>query len=715
MSRLRIILIFSAVIVLCEHSFIAQEIDISILPWCTQNDEFAASFSDDSIYYCSRKRIQLFSAVEDAQGMYQTNLYCNSFNSKLSEGDRLVFSADMRQTNFGPSAIDVQGGYLYATMSVSEGQGKDEKAMLGIYRYTKNADVWSAPERFIANDSDGMFDVAHPFISADGLKFYFASNMPGGYGGKDIYVCSKEGDGNWSKPQNMGSGINTSSDEIFPSVSTSGYFYFSSNRSGKGYDLFETGFLNDNIGETICLPEPINSPQNDFALVFDASGKIGLFTSDRAGNLDIYKLFYDFPRFENCEPVYETNYCFYFEDISVQSTDSLPMRFEWNFGDGQTSVGLSAEHCYSELGSYKAYLSIYDTITNLLYARVSEVEVVVEKFRRPFINSVEVAQRGDSIQFFSVLADMTDFDPDQYYWFFGDGTKVCRQDVKHAYAIPGMYTITLGIESKEKDGIIEKACVTRQVHVIEPIELSGISEQENIEEDRSTSPAVPVTEYYIELKKTSQSIALSDEVFSEVEHEITERFQIETGLYIYSVGSGSRYTDLFDLFHEMRKTRFQDVVVREEKMEYPQTIFIKKGWYVSDSTRKAIHSKIFKFRDILFENNSAELIADSKALLDQIGEVMNGEIHFKVHIVAHTDDQGDDLHNQFLSEERARRVKDYLVKKGIDPDRLTSEGMGETSPITSNDTEEGRALNRRVEFQLSFENTIDNNDEISKD
>ena len=63
------------------------------------------------------------------------------------------------------------------------------------------------------------------------------------------------------------------------------------------------------------------------------------------------------------------------------------------------------------------------------------------------------------------------------------------------------------------------------------------------------------------------------------------------------------------------------------------------------------------------------------------------------------DDRGDDGANQILSENRAKAVYNFLIEKGINPDRLSYKGYGETTPISTNDTEEGRAENRRTEFQ----------------
>ena len=78
-----------------------------------------------------------------------------------------------------------------------------------------------------------------------------------------------------------------------------------------------------------------------------------------------------------------------------------------------------------------------------------------------------------------------------------------------------------------------------------------------------------------------------------------------------------------------------------------------------------------------------------------------------IRITGHTDNIGSDESNQILSEGRANAVKRDLIKRGIDPERIETEGKGESDPVVDNDTEEGRALNRRVEFTIISTNGAD--------
>ena len=99
-----------------------------------------------------------------------------------------------------------------------------------------------------------------------------------------------------------------------------------------------------------------------------------------------------------------------------------------------------------------------------------------------------------------------------------------------------------------------------------------------------------------------------------------------------------------------------------------------------------------------FESNSDALTATSKVVLDEVVGVLQADPDIRVAIHAHTDSQGSDAYNLWLSKRRAQSVKQYLVDHGIAVDRLHSEGFGESRPIATNDTPQGRAANRRVEL-----------------
>ena len=104
---------------------------------------------------------------------------------------------------------------------------------------------------------------------------------------------------------------------------------------------------------------------------------------------------------------------------------------------------------------------------------------------------------------------------------------------------------------------------------------------------------------------------------------------------------------------------------------------------------------------VQFEFGKAVLLEESKSLLDEVAGIIKDQPSIKkVRVEGHTDNVGKERFNLRLSRQRAQSVREYMISQGVEPDRLISQGYGMQQPIDTNDTEEGRARNRRVEFNI---------------
>ncbi|MGE8187626.1 OmpA family protein [Pseudomonas sp. NPDC086278] len=105
--------------------------------------------------------------------------------------------------------------------------------------------------------------------------------------------------------------------------------------------------------------------------------------------------------------------------------------------------------------------------------------------------------------------------------------------------------------------------------------------------------------------------------------------------------------------------------------------------------------------DVLFAFNKSDLTPAARSQLDALmAKLQNADV-VSIKVVGHTDSVGSDAYNQALSERRASSVAAYLLSQGLAPNKLTSEGKGESEPVADNETEEGRAKNRRVEIHIN--------------
>ena len=115
---------------------------------------------------------------------------------------------------------------------------------------------------------------------------------------------------------------------------------------------------------------------------------------------------------------------------------------------------------------------------------------------------------------------------------------------------------------------------------------------------------------------------------------------------------------------------------------------------------KPVAEKVTLAADVLFDFDKAVLKSEGKSKLDDLANRIKG-INLEVVIaIGHTDSIGSDAYNQKLSVRRAESVKSYLVSKGVEPNRIYTEGKGEKQPVASNKTKDGRQKNRRVEIEV---------------
>lgn len=170
---------------------------------------------------------------------------------------------------------------------------KEDIHGLKIYKATLVDSVWSNIESLPFNNDE--YNVAHPALSTDEKKLYFASDMFGTQGASDIFVVDINDDGTYGEPINLGSKINTEGRENFPFVSDKGILYFSSDGHVGlgGLDVFkvEIDKLNESMTMIHNIGKPINSPKDDFGYILNETTRKGYISSNREGGKgddDIY-------------------------------------------------------------------------------------------------------------------------------------------------------------------------------------------------------------------------------------------------------------------------------------------------------------------------------------------------------------------------------------------------------------------------------------------
>ena len=110
---------------------------------------------------------------------------------------------------------------------------------------------------------------------------------------------------------------------------------------------------------------------------------------------------------------------------------------------------------------------------------------------------------------------------------------------------------------------------------------------------------------------------------------------------------------------------------------------------------------VLQLRNIQFDHNSSVLTPSSYAELDKLVKLMQDNPSMQIELSAHTDDVGSEQYNMRLSQQRGESVRKYLIRKGVDAKRIIAKGYGKNKPLVPNDSDENRAINRRVEFTIN--------------
>ena len=708
-----------------RHPFIAFFVSISIFVQgqealitsakCNSNyNEISAVPYKNGIVFISDRPSRFGISWVDAAGNYPSKIYYNEGKSSTIFSENLV-----TKFNEGPACFNTAGTTIYYTGTVKHGNGKNQNA-IGIYESHFSSSGWSEPLPFEHNAPDSSYNVAHPSLNEEENLLFFTSDMEGGFGGKDIYVCKKNGN-NWGLPQNLGEDINSSSDELFPFIANDHKLYFSSNREGS-FDIYKAYNKLEKWQNAEKLAPPINSEFDDFAFSISSDNESGYFSSDRnSKNDDIFHFQLKYPEFENCPQAELPSFCYLFEETNIIPNDSTPMIFEWELGNGTTASGLSTEYCYTEYGTYHVALNVYDSNTKKRFARVSEVDIQIDKSPYPYIHSLDSVPTNNLIEFSAEGTDMGEAQIEEYFWLFGDGTRGKGFKVPHSYSQPGIYTVQIGTIVRTIEGETQKRCATKNIAVgsMEELAAANATSADYMQHSNLQSDMIVVnkdttqylmhqpdsTVYFIEFKQSEKQLQPDDPFFNNIKFEITERFDTADTAYRYSVGHTTEMPVMMRIYRDMVDNGYIESIVREDLQRQFKQEVVQTWWYMPDSMQQAINAHLNKFNDIRFDHGTYEIRPESFDNLNYIAEVMNLQQSLRLLIKAHTDSIGNFSANMALAEKRGNSVVKYLIEQGVHKTRLKSQGFGEAKPLADNSSAEGRALNRRVEFEIIFEDS----------
>lgn len=274
---------------------------------------------------------------------------------------------------------------------------KDRKGInkLKIFRATRENDRWTNIEELPFNSD--LYSVAHPALSVDEKKLYFASDMPGTVGQSDLFVVDINDDGTFGEPKNLGKGINTEARENFPFISKDNELYFSSDGHVGlgGLDVFVMR-LDDEEQIIYNVGEPVNSPVDDFSFIINTKTKKGYFASNRDGGQgddDIYSFVEMKPIQWECEQELvgvikdsKTNEILAGAQVKLFSNDNTELENTYSDDQGnfRFKTILECDEVYFVRGSKKDYNTAEVLLPKQEEPGVRSTVLLLEKEEVPF-------------------------------------------------------------------------------------------------------------------------------------------------------------------------------------------------------------------------------------------------------------------------------------------------------------------------------------------
>lgn len=266
--------------------------DVSKSDISSDKTDFGAVLTNDnSVYFSSARNTSRRNSNWNEEPYL--DLYKATYNSNGTISEAVAVDNLNTKWHDGPASVSADGKTMYyGSESFNEKEYTKDKAKkskfgkIYLYKATFEGGQWTNSKPLPFNNA--AYDVRNPSLSKDGKTLYFSSNMPGGFGAEDIWKVTINGD-SYGKPENLGSKINTEANESFPFITEDNILYFSSN--GKegfgGLDVFKIDL--NKASEVINIGAPVNTEKDDFSFTYNTNKKVGFFSSNRAGNDDIYK------------------------------------------------------------------------------------------------------------------------------------------------------------------------------------------------------------------------------------------------------------------------------------------------------------------------------------------------------------------------------------------------------------------------------------------
>ena len=596
-----------------------------------------------------------------------TDLYFSELTKQSELGKPELFASELiTDLHLGPLVFDKNFTTMFLTKNETnrDKRKKEDKATshLKIYKSSLENDKWTQPEQLSICYNDA--DYCHPALSSDQQFLVFASDRDGGMGGMDLWVSRFEKN-EWQEPINLGPRINTKGNELFPYLHSDGVLFYSSNGMSSigGLDIYmATQIMNhpDSLWEyPYNLGSPINSTSDDFGITMNTEKSAGFFSSNRKGS-------------------YGRDDIFRFNVLS-------------SLDDVRPSPVLPIDVCVYDDQDRRRLPGV-----NLTVKRVSKLNEAPQKLVTNRYGYVSCEMRaGDQ---YHVILDK------EGYLEFGETFNMPN-------TMEGLDEYCIGLNPDPNSPLFEAIQqAKRDSLATTPIATINYSyEPEELKEGprvigrvyNADNKNLPVARATIRLLNR----CTGEELVMQVGNDGLFGFPLDCDCDYVVKSYKNNFTGDNQVISFKNSENCDDPISLDLSMspdfEMGGVRDITNG-ILADDVNLIKEGDVFELKNILYDYDKWDIRKDAARDLEALVAILRKYPSMRIELSSHTDSRGSSSYNLNLSEKRAQSAKAYLLRRGIDSDRIRALGLGETKLKNNCSfcTESDHQENRRTEVKI---------------
>lgn len=515
------------------------------------------------------------------------------------------------------------------------------------------------------------FSNTSPSLSKDGKTLYFASDRPGGFGGSDLYAVTRDANGKWSEPRNLGANVNSSFDENFPFIAENGTLYFASNapKGLGGLDVYSSVIENGKWANPQNLGSPVNSSKDDYAFIMNSDNKGGYLASNREGGMgseDIYQFTYD-PSKLDYKVTIAVN-----DAESGKVVENATLILDCGQDQSDNSFSTNTTKTYTIKGnnscvlkvSKKGYKSTTVKITAADRNKTIEVKLVPDYFELEVV--LKETETNAPLRDIAISITNTAEDASVNYGTDEKGVLLTK-------LLPGLY----------------------RIHSPDFPSITG----ELSSQDAYQSGGKVVKEFFLSRNDMLVNVPLTANCFSSDVTVVNLQKPFDTTI-VKANSEGNVRLDL--------RINSRYAILHHGVADTISTYGLKPGSEVEGACRFVV-GQSWVIQNIYYDLNKADIRKDAAKELDKLVFIMKQNPTLEIEFGSHSDCRQTKSFNLALSARRAKSAVNYIVSKGIKQKRVIAAGYGEEKPVNncvcegdvkSDCTEDQHQLNRRTEVKV---------------